>query len=260
MKQIKSISLSHLLVASHYEFHQSVVRLITTATPAVLHIDTQFPPYKEAVVLELEIINRNQYLANTQKLEELDTLRDALLSRLFTQIDMAARSPIATEREAGEKLRIGVSPYRGIAKNEYTKETAQMRGLLRDLGQDEYTEAIDTLTLGPVVQQLRQTNNQFSAAMEERVATEATRTQNQLDITTPQQRKVVDELYKNLILIVNSFAVAMPAAEIDNFIDLMNALTDQYKRVIASQRPGGSGNEKGGGKKDDETPETPEEA
>ena len=247
MKQIKSISLTHLLVASHYEFHQSVVRLIVAATPEVLHIETQYPAYLAAVNLELQIINRNQYLTGTQKLEELDAQRDALLSRLYTQIDMAARSPIAEEKAAGEALRIIVSPYRGIARNEYTKETAQLRGLMRDLGTDAAAAHIDTLLAGPVVQKLRQANNQFAAAMEERVATEATRAQNQVDVTTGQQRKVVDELYKNLVLIVNSFAVAMPAAAIDEFIDLVNALLDQYKRVIASQRPGGSGNEKGTG-------------
>lgn len=252
MSQIKSISLTRLLVASHNEFHLSAYKLMNAATAKVLHIETELPLYKAAIDLEMQIINYNQYLSNTQLLRELDAERSSLLSRLYTQIDMAARSPIDAEKTAGAALKIIISPYRGIANNEYTKETAQIRGLLRDLATQEALEYLGALSANTVVSMLRQANNSFAAAMEERITVEAARPQRQINISRYQHQKVVNRLYREIIYIINSFAIAIPTDEIDTFIDLMNALIDQYKRVIASQRPGGTGNEKGGGNKPDD--------
>ena len=242
MKKIKTINLSALLVASHYEYHRAVYGLITTATPAALHIEQLAPKYLTGLETELDIINRNRNLTNTGLLSDIDVERDAYLSRLFGQIDVCARSPIAAEKAAGAELRRIVAPYRGISANEYTKQTGQIRGLLRDLATDEAVGLVDTINAGAIIQQLRQSNNRFSAAMEQRITTEATRTNT--DINTNQQRVVVDDLYREIITIAGAFAVATPTTATDAFVDGLNALIDQYKRVIAGQRPGGSGNEK----------------
>ncbi|MDH6315567.1 hypothetical protein M2459_001555 [Parabacteroides sp. PF5-5] len=244
MIQIKSMNLTRLLVASHYEFHRSAEGLMRAAKPSVLHIESLLPEYQEAIDMEFKIINYNQYLTNTELLKELDRNRDRLLSRLFNHIDIAARSPIEEESIAGKALKVIVSPYRGIAHNEYSKETGQIRGLSRDLGTKEAMGHLDTLHIGDLQQKIRRANGDFASAMSERVNTESARTQRTIGIKTTEQQRIVNDLYRQIIRMVNAFAIAEPADEIDAFIELMNAQIDQYKRVIAHQRPGGSGNEK----------------
>lgn len=45
--QIKSFATSHLLVGSHYDFHNSVSTYIRTATTEALHIETQATEYTD---------------------------------------------------------------------------------------------------------------------------------------------------------------------------------------------------------------------
>lgn len=244
MAEIKTMNVTKLLVASHYEFHRTAEALMTAAKAATLHIETLLPAYTEAVNLEFQIINYNQYLTNTALLKQLDEKRGKLLSRLFRHIDMAVRSPLEEERLAGEALKVIVSPYRGIAQNEYTKETAQLRGLARDLATEEASVHLDTLYLGEIEQKLRYANIEFATALDGRMTTEAVRPQNHIKVKRYDQQKIVNELYRQIILRINAFAIAEPTDEIDAFIELMNAHIDQYKRVISHLQPGGSGNEK----------------
>lgn len=230
MKQISTLSLNNLLVTTHYEYHQNVLDLIRETTPDALHIGAYVGHYEAAVAREMEIINRNRHLAKNRLLKELDTERDALLSCLYTQVDMATRSPILAEKQAGQALYIIISPYRDIPRRDYTKQTAGIDGLLRDLNTGGAVNHLDTLGASIVVQKLRQANNTFSNAMDVRIPTESARINTTL--TTEQQRRIVDTKYKNLRIIINSFAVAAPATTFDTFIDKMNALIEQYKRVI----------------------------
>lgn len=256
MKQIKSFSVTHLLVGQHYEFHLSTATLITEAGAAVLHVNELFPQYLSAIQTQLAIINRNQHMINTELLETIDAKRDALLSVLFGQVRVALFSPIAADAAAGHALRILLSPYRGIGKNEYTKETAQIRGLLRDLGTDEAAAQINALKLGPIVTALRQTNNEFADAMEERVKTQAAHHVSvPTDIDTRQQQRVINDIYNRIVQQVNAYAITSTTPAIDTYIEEQNALIEQYKHVISSQRPGGSGNESISPKEEDEWPE-----
>lgn len=241
-KQIETFSMSRLLVGAHYDFHASVYNYIRTATPEALHIEAQAAAYLALLNQQLVLINQNKKIAFTEELAELDRDRDRWLGQLTTSVDTAAISPDATTAAAGKKLKNVISPYRGIAGNEYTKQTSQVRGLLRDLAADEMAPSIDALTLGTVIQKLRQANNVFANKYDERVTTEATRTRSA--VTAEDNRKAIDTEYQSIVQIVNAFAIAATTPAIDTFIDTVNARIDLAKGVVTRQRSGGSGNEK----------------
>lgn len=241
-KQIETFSMSRLLVGAHYDFHNSVYNYIRTATAEALHVEAQATEYSELLNQQLVLINQNKKIAFTEELAELDRERDLWLGQLNTAVDSAAISPDATKAAAGKKLKNVLSPYRGIAGNEYTKQTSQVKGLLRDLGTDSMTDAIDALNLGATIQKLRQANNAFSAKYDERVTTEATRTRS--DVTTDENRKAIDAVYQSIVQVVNAFAIAATTTAIDTFVDTVNARIDLAKGVVTRQRAGGTGNEK----------------
>lgn len=245
MAQIKKFPKSNLLVGSHYEFHAATVEMIKKATTTALHIIGKLAEYENAVVLQQKIINRNQQLAKTEDLAELDRKRDMQLGRLFTAIDMYARSLDYNESRKGKELRRVVKPYRGLATNERNKETAEIEGLLRDLAKPGDTAiAVAALQLEPVIQRVKDANDQFIALMNVRIMLEAEAHDDQLNgITTESQRKVIDAIYDKIVLTVNAFAIAEPTPVINTFVAEQNALVDEYRRVIAHLRPGGTGNE-----------------
>lgn len=240
--QIKSFAMSHLLVGAHYDFHASIYNYIRTATPEALHVETQATEYLNLLNQQLTLINQNRKIPFTEELATLDRDRDLWLGQLTTTVDTAAISPDATTSAAGKRLKNVLSPYRGIAGNEYTKQTSQVRGLLRDLGVDEMADDINALSLGPIIQKLRQANNAFAAKYDERVTTEATRTRS--TVTTDENRKAIDAVYNSIVQVVNAFAIAATTTAIDTFISQANARIDLAKGVVTRQRSGGSGNEK----------------
>jgi len=263
-KKISTFSMTHLLVPTHYEFHYSVAQLIRTATPAALMIEDLVPKYTEEVTRLFEVINRQRGSEVTPQLIDTDVLRDAHLSELFNTIDAARRSAIAARQTAGLALYRVASPYRGIGANEYNKETAQIRGLLRDLGADDMAAHIDTLTLGSVVQGLRQANNKFATLMEQRNVQEGTRAAS-VDISTTSQQRVVNNLYSQIIEKINAVALLQPTEAVNTFIDNLNGYVIEYKKVTANMRAGGTASEKGTGgraapgKSDAESGSMPEE-
>lgn len=241
-KQIITFNITKLLVGAHYDFHSDIYSYISAATPEALHVETQAPAYLALIQKQLDIINRNRNVAMTDELAALDKERDNWLGQLTRTVDTAAASPDGTTAETGRKLQRILSPYRGIAGNEYTKQTAQLRGLLRDLGADEVAPLIDAITLGAIIQKLRQANNAFNNKYNERITAEASRTRS--DVGTTDNRRAMDEAYRGIVQIINAYAITATTDVIDTFIDKVNARIEQGKRIITRQAPGGSGNEK----------------
>lgn len=243
-KKIASFSLTHLLVPTHYEFHYSVMKLITEATAEALSIVDLSPAYTAEVARLFEVINRERGSEVTTQIIDTDALRDAYLSELFSAVDSAKRSPVAARATPGQALNRVLSPYRGIGPNEYNKETAQIRGLLRDLGTDDMVDYADALGLGAVIQGLRQANNKFATLMDQRNEQAGTRAASE-DIDTNKQQKIVNAIYNQITEKVNAVALLQPTDAVNTFIDKLNGYVIEYKKVTTNMRAGGTASEKG---------------
>lgn len=245
-KRIETLSLTKLLVATHYEYHRMVNVLIMSTTPAALKLEQLAPSYQAELDILFDVINRSRGSVLTQQIADLDRDRNIALGELFTIIDFAERSIVPDRKEAGLKLKRIIAPYRGIAGNEMNKKTAQIRGLLRDMGTDDIVDALDVLVMGVLVQSLRKTNNQVATLIEERAKQLSARAVS-VPVTTIEQRRVVDEIYASIVERVNAAQVIESTPVIEKFIDDMNGYVMEYKKVISQMRPGGTGLEKGHG-------------
>ena len=247
MEQIKSLSLTALLVGSHAEFHTSVLSLITATTPEVLFIKVFFSDYQREVEKLLSLVNKSNRLPQTKELKEADNGRDAYLRRLFKSVKDLMKSPSSDEKEAAEKIWNVIVSYKGIMENEINKETAQIRGLFRDLETEELEAALKYVFLDDIIGRMKTYNDIVVEEMDKRVKLESKKQK----IDTAEQRKIVNDLYASIVRQVNAFAIAMPSEEVDEFILSLNSLIDEYKRVISHMQPGGTGNEKVNKKSDE---------
>ncbi|MDL2213188.1 DUF6261 family protein [Bacteroides sp. OttesenSCG-928-J23] len=256
--KIGTLQLSQLLVASHYNFHRTTNLNINDATAAALNIVELAPVYTEAVTTLGKLVNRAQGSVITEEIAALDLERDGLLSEIFNIIDYAAISQVPTRALPGKTLKRLIAPYRGIQGNELTKETGQIVGLLRDLGATtELITAQEDLNIQAMVQALRKANNKLNDMMSSR-ATEAETRNVTLSVSTKEQRRVVDDIYNQMLERINATAILQSTEALEAFIIVQNGLVKQYKSVAKHQKAGGTGNEKVT-PKPEETPQTPEE-
>lgn len=240
--QIEQFHISRLTQGAHYSFHFDVYQYIMTATPAILHVETQTPLYKELIDKQRAIINLATNTPMTDELKAADYERDRWLGQFFVGIDAAAISLDPTIAAAGQLVKKAIAPYRGIAGNEYTKQTAQIDGMTRDLGPDKYTDALDTLNLAATLQKVRQANTKFKLAYTQRITEESE--EPRPEANNRENRKEMDTAYAEIVKIVNAFAIAAPAEAITTFVNMVNARIAETKLIISRQRAGGTGNEK----------------
>lgn len=242
MEKINTLNVSRLRTAGHLGYHKAAyqefrVAGLTTNTGYTALV----AQYVAAISTEEEVVRRQQALLLTADVTEADAARDSTLRQLVTLVDSAQYSTLAAEKQAADKLAIVIKPYRKDYKDNMAEETEDLRGLLAILGQDDMAGYIDQLTLGPVMQRLRQQNNAFDTLYrqraQERVTTRGT------GISTKDQRKVVDDLYRQLVDMVNAI-VGTAALGIETGFDAtllgtltsnVNGVIEQYKLVIANQ-------------------------
>ena len=122
--------MSRMSIGSCCDFHTKVNACITTATPAALHVTEKATAYTAAIELLSFIVNRERAFVSTVTLAEADDTRDRGSGVIAQVVNAYLTSPVADKRAAAILLNAKMSPYRGIRKHEYTKQTAETRGML----------------------------------------------------------------------------------------------------------------------------------
>ena len=163
--QIRSCPLSRLTIGSASDFHTNVLAAITATTPTVLHIETLEPNYKQLVEQLASVVNRQRSYVSTKKLNELDDLRDNGSGFIFNVLDANKTCLIAAKVDAANRLLAQISAYRGIRNHEYSKQSAELRGMLAVLEAAENAADVETLSIGPDIEALREVADQFEAAV-----------------------------------------------------------------------------------------------
>ena len=91
--------------------------------------------------------------------EAFDQQRDDLLTNLFGVVRAQLKSPVAAVREAAKALDKGLGVYAGIQNKAVDAETAEVRGMLKDL--EHFATEVTALGLTPVTTQLKTVNDEF---------------------------------------------------------------------------------------------------
>ena len=153
--------MTQMTIGACSNFHTTVVKYITATTAEALHITDKAPAYTEATLLLASIVNRRRAFVTTPQMRETDVTRDNAAGAISSVINALLKSPVDERRHAAELLYQQMSPYRGIGRHEYNKETAEIRGMLAMLAETDNAAAVTTLGLSPEVEALREANAAF---------------------------------------------------------------------------------------------------
>ena len=216
-----------MTIGSCSDFHTQVNKLITAATPAALHITAQAPGYSEASALLASIVNRQRSFIATASLADTDRTRDNAGGVISNVVGAYLTSPVAEKREAAMLLSPQLSAYKGIRNHEYTKQTAEVKGMLAVLDETENAAAVATLGLTEEVEALREANAAFEAKFLEKTEEMSAR-MDQRDISSKDTVAEANALYQDIVQTVNAYAIVQPSDEINTFIASVNGLVGTY--------------------------------
>lgn len=239
-KQIQSFGMTQMTIGACSNFHTTVVKYITAATPAALHIEDKTPAYTEAVSTLASIVNRKRSFVTTPQMRQADETRDRALGTISSVINAYTNSPVEAHRYSAEVLYQQMSPYRGIRNHEYNKETAEIRGMLAMLEETDNEVAAETLGIDLEVQALKEANALFEEMFDQR-NDEVSAQQAQKAINSKETVAEANALYQEIVQTVNAYAIVQPTDEINSFIDKMNGLVGS----LAAVSGGSAGTEEG---------------
>ena len=229
-----------MTIGSCADFHTQVSKFITTATPAALHIETQALAYTAAVETLSSIVNRQRAFIATASLSEADDVRDSAVGVISNVVNAYSTSPVADKQAAAKLLKPQLSAYKGIRNHEYSKQTAEVRGMLGVLDAEDNAAAITTLGLTEEVEALREANNVFEEKYLEKAA-EATSRIGQADIKSEEAVDNANALYQNIVQVVNAYAIVQPTEAINTFIGQVNGLISVFTQVVGGNSTGNTG-------------------
>lgn len=230
-KQVNNFNKTRLPIGTLTNFHKKVLTLIGTTTAAALHVEGLEPPYTAAVETLSSIVNRPTTYVATQSRQDVDDRRDRFVGVIHQIINAHKTNPIAEKQAAAATLGALMAPYRSIARHQYAKETEEINGMLAVLEANPEETAL--LGLTDEVAGLKEANEAFETVIDEKIAEEQAR-QAINDTDSKEAMSVANNLYDQIVQVVNAYAIVSPTDEIEGFIDQLNATVAVYAAMIDS--------------------------
>lgn len=218
----------------------------TSGSPA-LGLSAEFLQlYEKEVMAMADAVDESRTAQETEQAEVHEKNRDNLIIYITTRISRAGTLPLEAERDAGKYLYKVIKPYIGIARLPVAQETAKIQGLLLDLRKAENAPYVTTLGLEAYLSELEKENNAYIALTSQRTQNRAA---NQTESGTVLRGRI-DEYYDDLVMLAQSFSVAVPSEKATTFINNLNQLISETTTAYNQRKKGSSSK----GDKEDDRP------
>ncbi|MBF1547847.1 MAG: hypothetical protein HXO05_09900 [Prevotella salivae] len=167
MALVKTSLSTHYSNSHHLQFMFNVHALVKTADKLKLHLtDELLKSWADCIDMETELNKVANATLHAEQMAALDRQRDTLLTNLFGVIRVQQKSPVQAVAESARKLNKALAVYLGIQSKAADAETAEVRGLLKDL--ERFSTEMTALGLAPVVAELKAVNEKFQTVYNER--------------------------------------------------------------------------------------------
>ena len=167
MALVKTSLSTHYSNSHHLQFMFNVYALVKAGDKQKLHLtDELLKSWGDCIDMETELNKVANATLHAEQMAALDRQRDTLLTNLFGVIRVQQKSPVQAVKEAAQKLDKALGVYAGIQNKAADAETAEVRGLLKDL--ERFSAELTVLGLAPVVAELKAVNEKFQTVYKER--------------------------------------------------------------------------------------------
>lgn len=257
MKEISTISLERMNNGAHYLFVSNIAARAEADAKVNAKAVAQLAALKSALAQEDADLKISQKSLVTDDLAKADSQRDSLLSGYKKAVSGFLNFPVEALAKAARELWQHLKDYNIDPKMQLDKETGLLINLLTDL-EGKYAPQVAALSLTPFVTALKAANEQVRMLTATRTDERTTRTVGALKAS----RRASDDAYRQLVKMVNAWALVENEADYASFIDYVNTEIVHYKREVLGQKTSASattpgGNRPGGDTPGGDTPPTP---
>ena len=167
MALVKNSLSTHYSNSHHLQFMFNVHALVKAVDKLKLHLtDELLKSWADCIDMETELNKVANATLHAEQMAALDRQRDTLLTNLFGIIRVQQKSPVQAVAESARKLNKALAVYLGIQSKAADAETAEVRGLLKDL--ERFSGEMTALSLAPVMAELKAVNEKFQTIYNER--------------------------------------------------------------------------------------------
>ena len=167
MALVKTSLSTHYSNSHHLQFMFNVYALVKAGDKLKLHLtDELLKSWGDCIDMETELNKVANASLHAEQMAALDHQRDTLLTNLFGVIRVQQKSPVQAVAESARKLNKALAVYLGIQSKAADAETAEVRGLLKDL--ERFSAEMTALSLAPVMAELKAVNEKFQTIYNER--------------------------------------------------------------------------------------------
>ena len=167
MALVKTSLSTHYSNSHHLQFMFNVHALVKAVDKLKLHLtDELLKSWADCIDMETELNKVANATLHAEQMAALDRQRDTLLTNLFGVIRVQQKSPVQAVAESAQKLNKALAVYLGIQSKAADAETAEVRGLLKDL--ERFSAEMTALSLAPVMAELKAVNEKFQTIYNER--------------------------------------------------------------------------------------------
>jgi hypothetical protein len=248
MNKIEFFNLYNLRNNEHFQFMTDLDKLIILYLATELGIDNLYPAFKSALNAEDTAIRIELGSLKSKTIEQLDKLRDRILTAISLRIKSALLSPFDDEIESAEALIRVVDLYGDVRNISYNEESAAITNLVSNMQLRPNTDHMNKVGITTWVAELKRVNEQFMVLFNERNSELSVRDSG--DVRSA--RKQLDPIYEKLVEKINATIVLETAKPVvAAFVGEHNQKIEYYRTTLAAR----SGRKKG--KDDNPDEDTP---
>ena len=228
MALVKTSLSTHYSNSHHLQFMFNVHALVKAVDKLKLHLtDELLKSWADCIDMETELNKVANATLHVEQMAALDRQRDTLLTNLFGVIRVQQKSPVQAVAESARKLNKALAVYLGIQGKAADAETAEVRGLLKDL--ECFSAEMTALSLAPVMAELKAVNEKFQIIYNERQVKAVDEKQPALK----EVRAVTDAVFGVVCRYIEaSYLLAATEDErslIERLVDQINQEIDHFK-------------------------------
>lgn len=247
---IEDFKLSRLDNGSHFTFVSDILKKAQAVTVVGEKAADYLAAFKAAVEDEDEVLKLSAKSLITDAIAEADNSRDALYTGLKYAIRGFLRSLDAEHAAAAVVLNQLVTDYRIDTQAALVQESGLLTNFVTDLT-TKHKEEVEKLGLTRMVEDLNAANTRVVNLMQER-------TDERMDAKkgeTAAARKLTDEAYRQLVLMVNGLVYTDPQTDYNPFVKFVNTEILYFRQQVLGQK--GSKPDAGGDTGGDGSGDTP---
>ncbi|MDR1356151.1 MAG: DUF6261 family protein [Tannerellaceae bacterium] len=238
MKSVNTYSavIHPLRNGEHYDFHDYVSAAVRPALDLIPEIKPAWGLVASLFGKEDLIYKRSSASVETKFIVEAGQLRFDIYMMFHRTVDAASYSYDAASKEAAATLREVLDNYKAIASATMSETSALIVNMVEDMAKPRYADAAKALNLTAVVGKLDEANDNFRNLYIERA--------NSLEYsgtmgTMKDIRAQVDKAFRlftqalDVAYAYGALSGDKDVTEAGRLIDRINAIIDQFKRVLS---------------------------